>query len=135
MIKTERGVDVVAGLKNAEAIQEGRDFERAMIGKAKAEGKDVRTQVRLVPQNGQGNVKGNRTNVDQLIRNEDGSYTLVETKLRSTTPLSKGQKTAKRQIEEGNGLFEVRSDELRDWGIKNGDFIIIDNWDFNSKYK
>lgn len=34
-----------------------------------------------------------------------------------------------------DGRFEVRSDELRDWGIKNGDFIIIDNWDFNSKYK
>lgn len=79
--------------------------------------------------------EGNRANVDQLIRNEDGSYALVETKLRSTTPLSKGQKAAKRQIEEGNGRFEVRSDELRDWGIKNGDFIIIDNWDFNSKYK
>lgn len=105
-----------------------------MIGKAKAEGKDVRTQVRLVPQNGQGNVKGNRMNVDQLIRNEDGSYTIVETKLRSTTPLSKGQKAAKKQIKEGNGMFEVRSDELRDWEIEKGELMIIDNWDFNFKY-
>lgn len=95
----------------------------------------MRTQVRLVPQNGQGNVKGNRTNVDQLIRNEDGSYTLVETKLRSTTPLSKGQKAAKRQIEEGNGRFEVRSDELEDWGIPRGQEIEINRFELEFKYE
>ncbi len=37
------------------------------------------------------NVKGNRTKPDQLIRNSDGSYTYVETKLTGSTNLTKGQ--------------------------------------------
>lgn len=79
--------------------------------------------------------EGNRTNVDQLIRNEDGSYTLVETKLRSTTRLSKGQKAAKKQIKKGSGMVEVRSDELEDWGIPRGQEIKINRFELEFKYE
>ena len=64
----------------------------------------------MVPKNGKGNVKGNRTNANQLIKNEDtGDYSLIETKRSSSSLLSKGQKSAKEHVENGDGIFEVRS--------------------------
>lgn len=92
----------------------------------------MRNRIRLCPPSLR---EGNRTNIDQLIRNEDGSYTLVETKLRSTTRLSKGQKAAKKQIKEGNGKFEVRSDELRDREILRGQEIEINRFELEFKYE
>jgi len=88
----------------------------------------------LVPLNGEGNKKGNRTIVDQLIRNEDGTFYIVETKLRSSTNLSKGQRKAKKHIEEGNGMFELRTD-IPDWNLSKYEKIKIDVFDRNDKYK
>ena len=84
--------DVKKGLKNAEAIKEGKLFEQDELAKSIAEGKDVRGQITLVPLNGGGNVKGNRSRLDQLIRNDDNTYSVIETKLRHSTKLSPGQK-------------------------------------------
>jgi len=126
--------NIVSGLKNADAIKEGKDFERAEFAKAVSEGKDVKGQIYLVPLNGEGNKKGNRTIVDQLIRNEDGTFYIVETKLRSSTNLSKGQRKAKKHIEEGNGMFELRTD-IPDWNLSKYEKIKIDVFDRNDKYK
>lgn len=93
----------------------------------------VSTQVRLVPLNGKGNVNGNRTTVDQLIKNEDGSYTIIETKLRDTTPLSPGQKAAKKHIGTEGGVFEVRSD-INELNLKKGDIINVREYIRKNKY-
>ena len=82
------------------------------------------SQTRLVPKNGKGNVKGNRTNTDQLIKNEDGTFTIVETKRSSSTRLSKGPREAKKYVEKGNGIFEVRS-ERPEQGLYVGDKIKV----------
>ena len=118
--KTDDAFDIVnistksdktfSGLKHADAIKEGKDFERTEFAKAVSEGKDVKGQIYLVPLNGEGNKKGNRTIVDQLIRNENGTYTIFETKLRESTNLSRGQKAAEQQIKNGNGYFEIRTE-------------------------
>lgn len=55
------------------------------------------SQVRLVPQNGVGNIKGNRSTVDQLIRGDNDIFKIIETKLREgTSELSKGQKAVEK---------------------------------------
>lgn len=97
-------------LKNSDKIKEGKDFEAKELANARKKGKKVSSQTRLVQKNGKGNVKGNRTNADQLIKNEDtGDYSLIETKRSSSSLLSKGQKSAKEHVENGDGIFEVRS--------------------------
>ena len=111
-------------LKNADAISEGRRFEIDELKRAVDEGKNVSTQTRVVPLNGKGNIKGNRTNTDQLIKNEDGTFSIVETKLSSTTSLSKGQKAARNHINNGNGIFEVRSNKPEQ-GLHKGDKIEV----------
>ena len=126
--------NIVSGLKNADAIKEGKDFERAEFAKAVSEGKDVKGQINLVPLNGEGNKKGNRTIVDQLIRNEDGTFYIVETKLRSSTNLSKGQKAAEQHIRNGNGYFEIRTN-IDGWDLEKGSIIKIDNFKRKDKYK
>lgn len=88
--------------------------------RAIGDGKNVSSQTRLVPKNGKRNVKGNRTNADQLIKNKDGSFTIVETKRSSTTPLTKGQKAAQKHVNSGNGIFEVRSNRPNQ-GLHKGD--------------
>ena len=98
-------------IKNAHAIAEGKKFEIDELAKSIAKEKKVIGKVRLVPQNGKGNVKGNRTDTDQLISNNDGTYTIIETKRSASTPLSRGQNAAKKHVEKGNGIFEVRSDK------------------------
>ena len=126
--------NTVSSLKNADAIKEGKDFERAEFAKAVSEGQDVKSQIRLVPLNDQGNIKGNRTTVDQLIRNEDGTYSIVETKLRSSTNLSKGQKVAEQHIRNGNGYFEIRT-KIDGWDFEKGGIIKINNFKRINKYK
>ena len=79
---------------------------------------------------GVGNIKGNRSNVDQLIRKENENYKVVETKLRiGTSRLSKGQKAIKEHIELGNKEFEVR------FKIKKGDIIHISEYEVKYKFK
>ena len=128
--------NTISSLKNADAIKEGKDFELDEFTKAISEGQDVKGQIRLVPLNGLGNIKGNRTTVDQLIRNEDGTYSIVETKLRSSTDLSKGQKAAKHHIDfgENGGWFEVRSN-IPGWGIYKNDKIFIKSYNRKNKYE
>ena len=126
--------NTVSSLKNADAIKEGKDFERAEFAKAVSEGKDVKGQINLVPLNGEGNKKGNRTIVDQLIRNEDGTFYIVETKLRSSTNLSKGQKVAEQHIRNGNGYFEIRT-KIDGWDFEKGGIIKINNFKRINKYK
>ena len=126
--KVAKGLDEVSstrkGLKNADAIAEGRKFEADELKRAIGGGKNVSSQTRLVPKNGKGNVKGNRTNADQLIKNKDGSFTIVETKRSSTTPLTKGQKAAQKHVNSGNGIFEVRSNRPNQ-GLHKGDKIRV----------
>ena len=122
-------------LKKSSAIAEGRSFEKSEFAISKSEGLDVTSQVRIVPQNGVGNIKGNRSNVDQLIRKENENYKVVETKLRiGTSRLSKGQKAIKEHIELGNKEFEVRS-EIPQFKIKKGDIIHISEYEVKYKFK
>ena len=132
--KVDDIVDAGKGMKNAEAIAEGRAFGKETLQRAKDSGLDVAGEVRIVPQNGIGNKKGNRTTVDQLIRNEDDTYTIVETKLRSTTNLSPGQSKARKHVEKGSQKFEIRSkvDELN---LHVGDAIIVTDYKRINKYE
>ena len=94
---TAKAVNSSKRLKNAAAIAEGKTFEKTELAATKARGKEVASQVRLVPLNGKGNIKGNRSTVDQLIKKENGNYKIVETKLhKGTSRLSTGQKTVKK---------------------------------------
>ena len=123
--------DVKKGLKNADAIKEGKLFEQDELAKSIAEGKDVRGQITLVPLNGGGNVKGNRSRLDQLIRNDDNTYSIIETKLRPSTKLSPGQRKALEHVEYGNGMFEVRT---KDWKEKYGLTIKVKEYKIKTKY-
>lgn len=122
------------GLKNAKQVKEGVEFEKKELAKATKQGKNVSSQKRLVPQNGKGNVKGNRTNADQLIKNDDGTFTIVETKRSSSTRLSKGQRAAKNHVENGNGIFEVRSYDYQH-KLKPGDKIKVSEYKRHNKYE
>lgn len=84
--------------------------------------------------NGIGNVKGNTSFVDQLRLNNDGSYTIVETKLRSTTPLTKGQDAVKTHVENGNGFFVIRS--AKDpFNLNKNDVIKVSKHERINKYE
>lgn len=122
-------------LRNAKVMAEGRAFERSELAATKASGKEVASQIRLIPKNGQGNINGNRTNADQLIKKGNGRYKITETKLRQgTSKLSKGQRTAKEHVEYGNQEFEVRSNN-EELGIEKGQTIQVDEYEIKYKYK
>ena len=114
----DKASDTRKGLKNAGAISDGRKFEADELKRAVDGGKNVSSQTRLVPQNGKGNVKGNRTNTDQLIKNDDGTFSIVETKRSSTTPLSKGQKAAQKHVDNGNGILKFVQIDLSKDSLK-----------------
>lgn len=122
----DRAGDVAKGMKNAERVAEGRQFEKDAAKAAKDAGLDVQTQVRLVPQNGKGNIKGNRSTVDQLIKNEDGTYTVVETKLTPKSKLSTGQKAVRDEVRKGSGSFKIKSSnkDLDDTSITVSRYVI-----------
>ena len=130
--KADDVADAGKGLKNAEAIKEGKDFEKTTLAEVKASGKDAIGQVKLIPNNGKGNTIGNTTNADILIRKENGHYDIIETKRQEgTSRLSKGQKAAKEHVNNGDGSFTVRSSK--------GDFypnqqIIVDNYEVKYMY-
>jgi RHS repeat-associated protein len=129
----DKGADTAKGLKNADAIAEGRKFEAGELQKSIDEGKNVTGNNRLVPQNGKGNVNGNRTNTDQLIKNDDGTFSIVETKRTSTTRQSKGQNTAESHVNKGNGVFETRTNQPSQ-GLKRGDKIKVKDFIRKNKY-
>ena len=128
-----RGSRVVKGLKNSDEIAEGRKFESEQLQKSIDEGLDVSGRNRLVPENGKGNVNGNRTDTDQLIKNDDGTFKVVETKRTSTTKTSKGQEAAKEHVENGNGVFETRTNQPSQ-GLKKGDKIKVTDYERRNKY-
>ena len=97
------------------------------------QGFNVSSHTRLVPSNSKGNVKGNRTNVDQLIKNCKGSYTIVETKRSSKTSLSRGQGAAKKHVETSNGIFSVRSN-VPSQQLRRNDKIIVKEYRRINKY-
>ena len=105
-----------------------------MLQQTKVSGYDVAGDVCLVPQIGKGNVNGIRTTVDQLIDNRDGTFTILETKLRKTTPLSPGQKVANKHVNYGNKLFEVRSD-VKNLGLRKNDVIEVIQYVRINKYE
>ena len=72
-----------------------------------------------------------KVNSDQLIKNSDGTYSIVETKLSSKTPLSKGQKAVQKHVNQGNGVFEVRSNK---GGLSKGDKIQVKEYRRENKY-
>ncbi len=131
--KVDDVVDTGKGLKNAAAIAEGKAYGREMLQQAKERGEKVAGEIRLVLQNGSGNVSGNRTTVDQLIDNGDETYTIVETKLRKTTKLSPGQEAAQIHVEKGNQIFEVRSN-VNELGLKKGEEIVVTKYIRKDKY-
>lgn len=116
--------DTKKAVKNADKIAEGKKFEADELAKSVSEGKDVTGRNRLVPQNGKGNVKGNRTDTDQLIKNKDGTYTIVETKLSSKTKQSTGQNASQKNTNSGSGVFETRTNQPSQ-GIRKGDKIQV----------
>lgn len=121
------------GMKNKAQIKEGKDFEVEQVNKLKAKGENVSSQTRLVPQNGKGNVKGNRTNADALVKNNDGTFDVIEYKRTKNTQQSAGQKASQKNVTNGNKQFEVRSD-VPSQGLKKGDIIQVRNYDKVSKY-
>ena len=138
-VKASRAVDnvtdatITARNTFQENIRAGKEFEQEMLQKSINEGLEVYDQVLLVPQNGLGNIAGNRTYVDQLIHNSDGTWTIVETKLSNHTPLSKGQRRAMLEVEEGNGMFEVRSAH-HDY-FRPGQQIYVYDWQRVNKFE
>ena len=130
----DKASDTRKGLKNADAIVEGRKFEAEKLQEAIDRGDNVASQIKLEPLNGIGNVKGNTSFVDQLRLNNDGSYTIVETKLRSTTPLTKGQDAVKTHVENGNGFFVIRS--AKDpFNLNKNDVIKVSKHERINKYE
>lgn len=104
-----------------------------MLARAKESGGQVAEQVTLEINNGKGYIKGNITRADQLIKNPDGSFSIVETKLTNRTRLTKGQRTAKAYVDGGDQYFIVHTnnDAL---GIHKRDNIQITNYSISTKY-
>ncbi len=65
---------------------------------------------------------------------EDGNFKIVETKLKEgSSNLSTGQKRTRKNVKEGNQLFEVRS-ENKDLSLKKGQIIKVDEYEIKYKY-
>ena len=122
-------------MKDANAIKEGLAFEKEVMNHLKESGLEVYDHLRLVPLNGIGNVKGNRTTVDVLVRNEDGkTFTIIEIKLRESTKLSDGQKVAREHVKNGDGIFKIRSSKINDTPLKKQQTIKVTNYIKRTKY-
>lgn len=106
-------------------------MEKQVVKDLREQGFDVSEQITIVPKNGLGNKKGNRTRADAIIKDKDGTTTQIEAKRSASTKLSSGQIKAKRHIKDGNKKFEVRSD--KDGYYKNKE-IQIDYWNRKDKY-
>ena len=61
------------------------------------------------------------------------SYQILEFKLTSESPLTKGQTKALKHVKDGNGMFEVRS-RVPNLGIKPGDEINVTEYIIKYKY-
>jgi hypothetical protein len=80
--------------------------------------------------NGKGSINGNKTIADMIeYMPSNNSYKITEYKLSPKSKLSKGQRAAQKNVNEGNQYFEVNSNKLKDEYIKVSEYII------NYKYK
>lgn len=118
-------------------VRQGLDFEKAKLKELKAKGVNAEGNVTLVPQNGNGNVKGNRTRADALIKNDDGTFTIMEYKLSKKTKLSTGQSVSQSHTlgkkKKGKvAYFEARSDNKK-LSIKKGDKIPVRDYKVETK--
>ncbi len=138
LAKASRTVDNVASTSSTvkhsfqENIRAGKEFEAEVLQRSIDQGLEVYPQVLLVPLNGKGNIKGNRTYVDQLIHNSDGTWTIIETKSSNHTQLSTGQRRAKDNVEKGEGMFEVRSNQNQ--FLNQGQMIHVYDWQRINKF-
>ena len=113
-------------------VKAGKEFERGVIEAAKKEGRNVSSQIIVVPKNGVGNVKGNRSRVDMLEKKKDGTYIAHEIKLSHKSKSSKGQRITEKHVKTGNQSFVVRSKRKE---LKRGDEIKITDYRYINKYK
>ena len=113
-------------------VKAGKEFERGVIEAAKKEGRNVSSQIIVVPKNGVGNVKGNRSRVDMLEKKKDGTYIAHEIKLSHKSKPSKGQRITEKHVKTGNQSFVVRSKRKE---LKRGDEIKITDYRYIYKYK
>lgn len=120
-------------LKNAAKIAEGREFEEKMLRKAIQDGDDVKAHITLIHKIDDKKDIISRTNVDQLIRNGDGTYSIREIKLSPKSRLSKGQRAAQEHVNSINQTFEIRS-KIKEWDLMPGDVIEIKDYQIIYKY-
>lgn len=127
--------DAAKGLKNSERIKEGLEYEKDMAKIAMKDNRNTRIQVRLVPDNGKGNIVGNRSTVDQLIPNNDCTYTVVETKLTNKSRLSSGQKAVREQSlkKGGSGIMFDKSQKTTKANPDN--HIVVSDYIVKYKYE
>ncbi|MEE9363951.1 MAG: 3-coathanger stack domain-containing protein [Cellulophaga sp.] len=123
LISSSRNKKMPAWLVN---IREGIKFQTEKLTKLDKDGVDYAGNIRVVPKNGKGNAPKNRTNADALINNGDGTYTIIEYKLTTSSRLSTGQRAAKNYINKkySRKKFEIRSN-IDKWKLKAGDEIKI----------
>ncbi|MDE6480872.1 MAG: hypothetical protein K2L45_11465 [Muribaculaceae bacterium] len=138
--KADKVTDVVSdgkkaskGMKNAERVAEGKEFGKSSAKSITDANQSTAAEVTLVPMNGKGNVKGNRTRVD-ILKQNDNTFHIVEFKLTDTTPLTKGQKNAWEHVKNGNGIFEVRS-TIDNLNLNPGDYVKVTDYKIITKYK
>ena len=122
-------------MKNGDKIAEGKAFEKQVVKELKESGQEVYTNIRLVPENGLGNVKGNRTDTDALTKNSDGkTYSIKEAKLNKSTRMSKGQRRAKIQVEKNGGKFKVYGKGRKQLSLPADNTIVVTKYDKIYKY-
>lgn len=108
--RTSKDVKMTANILKENAAA-GKAFENAIVRIAKKGDKNVGSQITLIPLNGKGYVKDNITRVDGLMKNKDGTWTIIESKASKNPRLSKGQNASREHVIENNQFFEVRSAE------------------------
>lgn len=75
----------------------------------------------------------NRPRVDVLIKNQDGTFTIVEAKLTNTTRKTTGQKTMQQYITNGGSKVVVRSSNKR-LRLSKNETITVTNYKVVVKY-
>lgn len=123
----ESVIKVSSKMKHADAIREGKAFEEKMFQEALESGRDVQRHVTIVTKDGK------RSVVDMLERNADGTFTVHEFKLRSTTKLSKGQNGVKKAVGTDGAYVELRS-SIGEWGKSKREPIFIKDFQRHNKY-
>ncbi len=97
------GLSRFTGLRSWKSfIIEGIKFENKYFSKLAKEGKRVFRRVSFKAKNAKG--EWVRAVVDGVVKNKDGTVDFIETKLRSTTKLTKNQKIVYKAMESGDAV-------------------------------